>query len=174
MSKFDQWIKCYPDFPKEGILFRDISPLLASPEGMSMVKKEFVSLISDWKPDLIAGIDARGFLFSSLIGEAMNIGTLMIRKSGKLPGEVIERSYDLEYGSNKLAMQKTNRLKGKKVIIMDDLLATGGTLMCARELIESQGALVCGCAVVVELSFLRGSELLECPVVSLASYEDWI
>jgi len=172
MSKFDQWIKCYPDFPKEGILFRDISPLLASPEGMSMVKKEFVSLISDWKPDLIAGIDARGFLFSSLIGEAMNIGTLMIRKSGKLPGEVIERSYDLEYGSNKLAMQKTNRLKGKKVIIMDDLLATGGTLMCARELIESQGALVCGCAVVVELIFLRGSELLECPVVSLASYED--
>ena len=172
MSKFDQWIKCYPDFPKEGILFRDISPLLASPEGMSVVKKEFVSLISDWKPDLIAGIDARGFLFSSLIGEAMNIGTLMIRKSGKLPGEVIERSYDLEYGSNKLAMQKTNRLKGKKVIIMDDLLATGGTLMCARELIESQGALVCGCAVVVELSFLRGSELLECPVVSLASYED--
>ena len=172
MSKFDQWIKCYPDFPKEGILFRDISPLLASPEGMNMVKKEFVSLISDWKPDLIAGIDARGFLFSSLIGEAMNIGTLMIRKSGKLPGEVIERSYDLEYGSNKLAMQKTNRLKGKKVIIMDDLLATGGTLMCARELIESQGALVCGCAVVVELSFLRGSELLECPVVSLASYED--
>ena len=172
MSKFDQWIKCYPDFPKEGILFRYISPLLASPEGMSMVKKEFVSLISDWKPDLIAGIDARGFLFSSLIGEAMNIGTLMIRKSGKLPGEVIERSYDLEYGSNKLAMQKTNRLKGKKVIIMDDLLATGGTLMCARELIESQGALVCGCAVVVELSFLRGSELLECPVVSLASYED--
>ena len=137
-----------------------------------MVKKEFVSLISDWKPDLIAGIDARGFLFSSLIGEAMNIGTLMIRKSGKLPGEVIERSYDLEYGSNKLAMQKTNRLKGKKVIIMDDFLATGGTLMCARELIESQGALVCGCAVVVELSFLRGSELLECPVVSLASYED--
>ena len=172
MSKFDQWIKCYPDFPKEGILFRDISPLLASPEGMSMVKKEFVSLISDWKPDLIAGIDARGFLFSSLIGEAMNIGTLMIRKSGKLPGEVIERSYDLEYGSNQLAMQKTNSLKGKKVIIMDDLLATGGTLMCARELIESQGALVCGCAVVVELSFLRGSELLECPVVSLASYED--
>ena len=172
MSKFDQWIKCYPDFPKEGILFRDISPLLASPEGMSMVKKEFVSLISDWKPDLIAGIDARGFLFSSLIGEAMNIGTLMIRKSGKLPGDVIERSYDLEYGSNKLAMQKTNRLKGKKVIIMDDLLATGGTLMCARELIESQGALVCGCAVVVELSFLRGSELLKCPVVSLASYED--
>ena len=172
MSKFDQWIKCYPDFPKEGILFRDISPLLASPEGMSMVKKEFVSLISDWKPDLIAGIDARGFLFSSLIGEAMNIGTLMIRKSGKLPGQVIERSYDLEYGSNTLAMQKTNRLKGKKVIIMDDLLATGGTLMCARELIEAQGALVCGCAVVVELSFLRGSELLECPVVSLASYED--
>ena len=172
MSKFDQWIDCYPDFPKEGILFRDISPLLASSEGMSALKKEFVSLISDWEPDFIAGIDARGFLFSTLIGEAMNTGTLMIRKSGKLPGEVIEGSYNLEYGSNKLAMQKTNRLKGKKVIIMDDLLATGGTLKCAKDLIESQGAFVCGCAVVVELSFLEGSELLECPVVSLASYED--
>ena len=172
MSKFDQWIDCYPDFPKEGILFRDISPLLASSEGMSVLKKEFVSLISDWEPDFIAGIDARGFLFSTLIGEAMNIGTLMIRKSGKLPGEVIEGSYNLEYGSNKLAMQKTNSLKGKKGIIMDDLLATGGTLKCAKDLIESQGAFVPGCAVVVELSFLEGSELLECPVVSLASYEE--
>jgi adenine phosphoribosyltransferase len=139
---------------------------------MSLLKKEFVKLILDWKPDLIAGIDARGFLFSSLIGEAMNIGTLMVRKSGKLPGEVIERSYDLEYGSNTLAMQKIDNLKGKKIVIMDDLLATGGTMKCAKDLIESQGALVCGCAVVVELSSLEGSEVLECPVINLASYED--
>jgi len=172
MNKFERWIDNYPNFPKKGILFRDISPLLASPEGMSLLKKEFVKLILDWKPDLIAGIDARGFLFSSLIGEAMNIGTLMVRKSGKLPGEVIERSYDLEYGSNTLAMQKIDNLKGKKIVIMDDLLATGGTMKCAKDLIESQGALVCGCAVVVELSSLEGSEVLECPVISLASYED--
>ncbi len=172
MNKFDRWIDNYPNFPKKGILFRDISPLLASPEGMSLLKKEFVKLILDWKPDLIAGIDARGFLFSSLIGEAMNIGTLMVRKSGKLPGEVIERSYDLEYGSNTLAIQKIDNLKGKKIVIMDDLLATGGTMKCAKDLIESQGALVCGCAVVVELSSLEGSEVLECPVISLASYED--
>ena len=137
-----------------------------------MLKKEFVSLISDWEPDFIAGIDARGFLFSTLIGDAMNTGTLMIRKSGKLPGEVIEGSYSLEYGSNKLAMQKINSLKGKKVIIMDDLLATGGTMQCAKSLIESQGAEVCGCAVVVELNFLEASKCLECPVVSLASYDD--
>jgi len=172
MNKFERWIDNYPNFPKKGILFRDISPLLASPEGMNLLKKEFVKLILDWKPDLIAGIDARGFLFSSLIGEAMNIGTLMVRKSGKLPGEVIERSYDLEYGSNTLAMQKIDNLKGKKIVIMDDLLATGGTMKCAKDLIESQGALVCGCAVVVELSSLEGSEVLECPVISLASYED--
>ena len=89
-----------------------------------------------------------------------------------MPGEVIERSYDLEYGSNALAMQRIDNLKGKKVLIIDDLLATGGTMKCAKDLIESQGALVCGCAVVVELSFLKGSELLECPVVSLISYED--
>jgi len=172
MNKFERWIDNYPNFPKKGILFRDISPLLASPEGMSLLKKEFVKLILDWKPDLIAGIDARGFLFSSLIGEAMNIGTLMVRKSDKLPGEVIEKSYDLEYGSNTLTMQKIDNLKGKNVLIIDDLLATGGTMKCAKDLIESQGALVCGCAVVVELSFLGGSELLECPVVSLTSYDD--
>ena len=171
MNKFDQWIDNYPDFPKKGILFRDISPLLASPEGMSLLKKEFVKLITVLKPDLIAGIDARGFLFSTLIGESLNIGSLMIRKSGKLPGEVIERSYDLEYGSNTLAMQKLNNLKDKKVVIMDDLLATGGTMQCAKDLIESQGAEVCGCAVVVELNLLEASKFLECPVISLASYE---
>ena len=171
MNKFDQWIDNYPDFPKKGILFRDISPLLASPEGMSLLKKEFVKLIAVLKPDLIAGIDARGFLFSTLISESLNIGSLMIRKSGKLPGEVIERSYDLEYGSNTLAMQKLNNLKDKKVVIMDDLLATGGTMQCAKDLIESQGAKVCGCAVVVELNFLEASKFLECPVISLASYD---
>ncbi len=171
MNKFDQWIDNYPDFPKKGILFRDISPLLASPEGMSLLKKEFVKLIAVLKPDLIAGIDARGFLFSTLISESLNIGSLMIRKSGKLPGEVIERSYDLEYGSNTLAMQKLNNIKDKKVVIMDDLLATGGTMQCAKDLIESQGAEVCGCAVVVELNLLEASKFLECPVISLASYE---
>ena len=171
MNKFDQWIDNYPDFPEKGILFKDISPLLASPEGMSLLKKEFLKLIAVLKPDLIAGIDARGFLFSTLISESLNIGSLMIRKSGKLPGEVIERSYDLEYGSNTLAMQKLNNLKDKKVVIMDDLLATGGTMQCAKDLIESQGAKVCGCAVVVELNFLEASKFLECPVISLASYE---
>ena len=171
MNNFEQWIDSYPDFPKAGILFRDISPLLASPTGMSLLKKEFSRSIKEWKPDLIAGIDARGFLFSTLIGESLNIGSLMIRKSGKLPGEVIERSYDLEYGSNTLAMQKLNNLKDKKVVIMDDLLATGGTMQCAKDLIESQGAEVCGCAVVVELNFLEASKFLECPVISLASYE---
>ena len=171
MNKFEQWIGNYPDFPKKGILFRDISPLLASPEGMSLLKKEFLKLIADWEPDLIAGIDARGFLFSTLISESLNIGSLMIRKSGKLPGEVIESSYDLEYGSNTLAMQKLNNLKDKKVVIMDDLLATGGTIQCAKDLIESQGAEVCGCAVVVELNLLEASKFLECPVVSLISYE---
>ena len=171
MNKFDQWIDNYPDFPEKGILFKDISPLLASPEGMSLLKKEFLKLIAVLKPDLIAGIDARGFLFSTLISESLNIGSLMIRKSGKLPGEVIERSYDLEYGSNTLAMQKLNNLKDKKVVIMDDLLATGGTMQCAKDLIESQGAKVCGCAVVVELNFLEASKFLECPVISLASYD---
>ena len=141
-------------------------PLMA----MTKVIDIFATNASNMNADLLAGIDARGFLFSTLISESLNIGSLMIRKSGKLPGKVIERSYDLEYGSNTLAMQKLNNLQGKKVVIMDDLLATGGTMQCAKSLIESQGAEVCGCAVVVELNFLEASKYLECPVFSLASY----
>tara|TARA_Y100001970_G_scaffold121071_1_gene150180 strand:- start:67411 stop:67932 length:522 start_codon:yes stop_codon:yes gene_type:complete len=173
MSKvdFDKWIDSFPDFPRPGILFRDISPLLASSEAMSLLKKEFVNGIQDWKPEIIAGIDARGFLFSTLIADSLKVGSLMIRKSGKLPGKVEEKQYELEYGSNKLSMQKNHNIKGKNIVLIDDLLATGGTIRCAIELIESQQANVCGCACVVELSSLKGSALLECPVFSLVKYE---
>jgi|TARA_B110000438_G_scaffold267794_1_gene282908 adenine phosphoribosyltransferase len=168
---FDQWIDSYPDFPKPGILFRDISPLLASPEGMSLAKKKLCEVVAAWDAEVVAGVDARGFLFSTLIADELGLGSLMIRKSGKLPGEVISKSYELEYGTNELSMQKLPDLQNKRVVVVDDLLATGGTIKCANDLIESQGAKVVGCAFVVELLFLKGSHLIDCETLSLQKYE---
>ena len=168
---FDQWIEAYPDFPKPGILFRDISPLLATPVGMKLAKEKLCEAISSWYVDLIAGIDARGFLFSSLVADQLGLGSLMIRKLGKLPGELIDKSYELEYGKNELSMQKIQDLKDRNIVIIDDLLATGGTIKCAKDLIESQGARVVGCAFVVELLSLHGNEQIDCPVFSLKKYD---
>ena len=169
--EFDQWIEGYPDFPKPGILFRDISPLLASPAGMKLAKEKLCEVIISWDVDLIAGIDARGFLFSALVADQLGLGSLMIRKPGRLPGELIDKSYELEYGQNELSMQKNQDLKDRSIAIVDDLLATGGTVKCAKDLIESQGARVVGCAFVVELLSLDGNKQIDCPVFSLKKYD---
>ena len=171
MADLHKWIKSYPDFPSKGILFRDISPLLAEPEALKLLKESFTKAIKPLSPKYIAGIDARGFLFCTLVAESLGVGALMIRKSNKLPGDLIEKSYELEYGSSSLSMQK-NDLRGKSVVIIDDLLATGGSMKCAKDLLESQEAKVVGGAVVIELKSLKGSSDLEMPIISLVSYED--
>ena len=112
MEDLKKWIKNYPDFPSKGILFRDISPLLAEPKALSLLKDRFVENIKPLNADYVAGIDARGFLFCTLVAENLGLGALMIRKPNKLPGELIEKSYELEYGSNSLAVQKKD-LEGK-------------------------------------------------------------
>jgi len=111
------------------------------------------------------------FCSQPLLADELGLGSLMIRKSGKLPGEVISKSYELEYGTNELSMQKLPDLQNKRVVVVDDLLATGGTIKCANDLIESQGAKVVGCAFVVELLFLKGSHLIDCETLSLQKYE---
>ena len=171
MEDLKKWIESYSDFPSKGILFRDISPLLADPKALSILKNKFVEIIRPLSPDYIAGIDARGFLFCTMVAEHLGIGTLMIRKPDKLPGELIEKSYELEYGSNSLSIQKID-LKGQSIVIMDDLLATGGSMQCSKELLESSGANVVGGAVVIELKSLNGSSNLDIPLFSLISYED--
>ena len=171
MADLHKWIKSYPDFPSKGILFRDISPLLAEPEALKLLKESFTKAIKPLSPKYIAGIDARGFLFCTLVAESLGVGALMIRKPNKLPGDLIEKSYELEYGSSSLSMQK-NDLRGKSVVIIDDLLATGGSMKCAKDLLESQEAQVIGGAVVIELKSLKGSSKLEMPIISLVSYED--
>ena len=168
---FGQWIGAYPDFPKSGILFRDISPLLATPMGMKLAKEKFCEVIDSWRADLIAGIDARGFLFSTLVADELGLGSLMVRKRGKLPGKLISKKYELEYQENELAIQKNQDVGDKTVVVIDDLLATGGTVRCAKELLESQGAKVVGCIFVVVLLSLNGNKEIDCPVFSLKKYD---
>ena len=125
-------------------------------------------------PDVVAGIDARGFLFATPLALSMGCGAVMIRKAGKLPGKVIEKSYALEYGEARLSVQTSRDLKGKRILLVDDLLATGGTLSASVDLIEQAGGIIAGTACLIELTGLGGRALLaekNCPVVSLQSYE---
>jgi adenine phosphoribosyltransferase len=161
-----------PNFPKKGIIFKDISPLLENRNALSLVKKQFLDIIESFKVDLIGGLDARGFLFSTLIADAIGIGSFMIRKQGKLPGDVISKTYNLEYGSSSLTIQKKINLRSKNVILVDDLLATGGTLKCAEDLVSISNGNVVASLVLIELVALMGKKVLNSPVYSLLKYDD--
>jgi adenine phosphoribosyltransferase len=169
---FGNYIASYPDFPKAGILFRDISPLLASAEGMAQAVDQFATQLSGFEIDLIAGIESRGFLFSTLLASRLNIGSMMARKPGKLPGKLLRAGYDLEYGTAELTIQQDALIQGRSVLIIDDLLATGGTMVAAKTLLESCGAIVPACAVVIELAALGGRAALDMPLITLKAYDD--
>ena len=169
---FDKYIAIYPDFPKPGILFRDISPLLASAKGMHCAIDQLASHVAGLAPDLVAGIESRGFLFSTLLAARLGIGSMMIRKPGKLPGKLVDKFYDLEYGSAALTMQADAPVAGRSVLLIDDLLATGGTMVAAKSLLRGSGAVVPACAVIVELAALGGRALLDVPLIALKVYND--
>ena len=169
---FGDYIASYPDFPKTGILFRDISPLLASAEGMAQVVDQFAAQLSGFDIDLIAGIESRGFLFSTLLASRLNIGSMMVRKPGKLPGTLVRAGYDLEYDTAELTTQQDAPIQGLSVLIIDDLLATGGTMLAAKTLLESCGAVVPAGAVVIELVALGGRAALDMPLITLKAYDD--
>ena len=160
------------DFPKKGILFRDISPLLENKYAFKLLILKMISEIKKYQIDLIAGIDSRGFLFSTILAHQLNIGSIMIRKPNKLPGNVIEKKYELEYGHSILTLQKKRNLNGKNLLIVDDLLATGGTLKCAEELISEVGGNVVLTGVAIELNALKGREKIKSDFFSVLSY-DW-
>jgi adenine phosphoribosyltransferase len=148
-----------PDFPKKGIMFKDISPLLYNPKEF----KECVSYIAkkwDGKIDVIAGFDARGFIFASALALHMNLPFVMLRKAGKLPGAVKQVSYGLEYGESKLEIQESEHLIGKRVLLVDDVLATGGTAEAGAKLIEMSSGVVAGLQFIIELSALEGKKKL--------------
>ena len=172
MNLYD-YIEEIPDFPVKGILFKDISPLLAKNEAVNKVKTDFLKLTKPYQVDLIGGLDARGFLFSTLIADALGVGSFMIRKEGKLPGDVISKEYELEYGVSKLSVKKNLDLKNKNIILIDDLLATGGTLRCAEDLISFSKGTVVSSLVVIELVTLSGKDKLNSTVHSLLKYDAW-
>ena len=172
MSDFDldNYISNTEDFPKKGILFKDISPLLLNHKAMTKVIDIFATNASNMNADLIAGIESRGFLFSTLLASRLGIGSLMIRKPGKLPGDIIEKNYSLEYGESKLSIQKSKNIANKKVIIIDDIIATGGSLSCAELLINEAKAKVISCFVLIELLELNGSNLIDSDIFSIKKY----
>lgn len=153
-----KYIRDVQDFPKKGILFKDISPLLANGEILNKVIEEMSLLAKE--ADIVIGPDARGFLFGTPVAARLKKPFIMIRKPGKLPGEVISMEYDLEYGSNILEVQKNMIKPGQKAVIIDDVLATGGTTKAIIKLIESQGAIVDKVILLMELEELKGREKL--------------
>jgi adenine phosphoribosyltransferase len=164
-------IRTIPDFPKPGIEFYDISTLLAHPQAWAWAIEELARVTADWRPDVIAGIESRGFLLSAPLSLKLGIGFVMIRKQGKLPGEVVSYTYDLEYGTDTVELQHDAVKPGQRVLIVDDLIATGGTLAAACALMRKIGAEVAGIACLVELGFLDGRDRLDVPIAALARYD---
>jgi adenine phosphoribosyltransferase len=151
-------IRDIPDYPKQGILFFDITPLLGDPAGFRKAVDLLAARFADSKATKIVAAEARGFIFGAALAYAMGIGFVPVRKPGKLPYKTRSVSYDLEYGSDTLCMHEDALLRGEKVLVIDDLLATGGTLSGVIHLVEEFGAEIVGIGVVIELSFLNGRE----------------
>ena len=164
-------IRDIADFPKPGILFRDITPVLADPALFRAAIAEFATICREAKAEKIAGIDARGFLFGATVAYELGLGFVPIRKKGKLPFHTITQSYDLEYGSSEVEIHTDAFAKGDKVALIDDLLATGGTAGAAIKLINQSGARVVTAAFLIELADLGGRKVLgDVPVTSIVSY----
>ena len=166
------YIKDIPDFPKKGILFRDISPLLKSPEGWGSAMRQLGLFCERVNPDLIVGIESRGFIVGSALATQQRMGFVPVRKKGKLPGKVLGVDYTLEYGKDRLEIQSDAFEGNPKVLLVDDLLATGGTVKAASKLIERGGGQLVGCQFIIELSSLKGRDKIpQVPINSLISYE---
>ena len=159
-DRLDSIIRTVPNFPKDGIDFKDITPLLLSPVISNDIVDEIINRLSDIEIDAVVGVESRGVLVGFLIANKLDIPFIPIRKSGKLPGETMKYKYDLEYGSSEVEIHKNDVQKGWNVLIHDDLLATGGTAVAAAELINKLGAHVVGFAFLVNLQFLNGKERL--------------
>jgi adenine phosphoribosyltransferase len=153
-------IRAIPDFPIPGILFRDITPLLADPAGFKRTIDLFVERFRDAKVDAVVGIEARGYMLGAPVAYALGAGFVPVRKPGKLPGEKFSEEYALEYGTNTLEIHADAVGNGHRVLVVDDLLATGGTIAATLRLLEKLGANVVGTAVLIELEALKGREAL--------------
>jgi len=154
------YIALVEDYPKPGIKFRDITPLLADGKAFKYATNEMVKYAKEKQIDLVVGPEARGFIFGCPVSNELEVGFAPVRKPGKLPRETVEYSYDLEYGSNTLCMHKDSIKPGQRVLIVDDLLATGGTVEATVKIIEDLGGIVVGMAFLIELEGLEGRQNL--------------
>ena len=166
-----EYIRSIPGFPKEGIVFRDITPLLADGPALKEASRLLADHFRDKGPELVVGAEARGFIFGTAVALELGIGFVPVRKPGKLPAKTVEYSYELEYGTDTLTMHWDAIKSGQRVLLVDDLLATGGTMEACAHMVEELGGEIVGCGFVVELSFLSGrGKLSKYDVVSLIDY----
>lgn len=168
---FAQKIRVIEDFPKPGISFKDITSLLKSGETYHQAIDALADRVRPWKPELILGPEARGFLLGAPLAYALGVGFVPVRKPGKLPGETVSETYELEYGTDTLEVHAADLHAGQRIAIVDDLLATGGTMLATARLAEKAGAEVVGMSFLIELSELGGREKLKnYPIFSLVQY----
>lgn len=171
MRDLSDLVRNVPDFPLPGIQFKDITTLIGNGPAFQQVINSFVERYRGQQIDAVAGIESRGFIFSAPIALQLGVGLVPIRKPGKLPAETFQIEYDLEYGSNKLEIHRDAFTSGARVLVVDDLLATGGTIAAASSLIEQAGGQVAELAFVIELAFLNGRDKLNrYPIFSLIQY----
>jgi len=165
-------IRDVPDFPKPGIMFRDITPLLSSPQALALSIELMANRFRGQRFDLVVGAESRGFIFGIAVAQALSCGFVPVRKPGKLPHRVVKASYALEYGTDQLEMHEDAIPKGARVLVVDDLLATGGTMRACCELVERIGGHVAGCTVLIELVGLNGrAHLAPRQVESVIQYQ---
>ena len=161
MKKLEDYVRTIPDFPEPGIMFRDITSVCQSPEGFKLAIDKMTELVDDLEYDVVAGAESRGFIFGAPIAYNLGKSMVLIRKKGKLPREVIQETYDLEYGSATIEIHKDAIKPGQKVLLVDDLMATGGTIAAMIKLIERLGGEVVGVLCLMELAGLKGRDRLK-------------
>jgi len=167
-----QHIRGIPDFPKPGILFYDISTLLRHGPAWRAAMARLAQAVRPHRPDLLAGVESRGFLVAAPLALELGLGFIMLRKPRKLPGATVGLDYALEYGTDRLEMQADAVQPGQRVVVLDDLLATGGTMAAGIGLLRGAGAVVPAAAALIELTFLKGRDRLDVPFESLLRYDD--
>ena len=165
-------IQAIPDFPKAGILFYDISTLLRNADAWQVAMGRLSKMVRAHHPTVLAGVESRGFLLAAPLALNLGCGFVMLRKRGKLPGPVVGLDYDLEYGSDRIEIQADAIEPGARVVVVDDLLATGGTMSAGIRLLQNIGADVAAAVALMELSFLKGRDRLQVPFEALISYDD--
>jgi len=165
-----QHIRSIPDFPKPGILFYDISTLLAHPDAWQTTVQRLATVVRPHQPDLLVGIESRGFLVAAPLAYELGRGFAMVRKKGKLPGPTVSFVYDLEYGTDTIEVQEDAITPGQRVVVLDDLLATGGTMQAAINLVRQRGGIVTAAACIIELTFLQGRSRIDVPFASMVAY----